>query len=90
MTRQEFESLATTVTDPEFETIDFVYTYHPSIDEVRGKQQIAELYLAFKMRVILDMAPTARKAKELEDRIRQLIAEIEGCRTQLSNLTDGL
>ena len=46
--------------DKEFEKIQFVYNYHPSIDPCEGKHQIAMLYSTFGMRIICDMYETAR------------------------------
>ncbi|MBP1561912.1 MAG: hypothetical protein J6C96_11830 [Oscillospiraceae bacterium] len=57
-------------TDKEFETIQFVYNYHPSIHPVEGKNQIAMPYSTFGMRVILDMRETAKRLQEIEDETR--------------------
>lgn len=66
-------------TDQEFETIQFVYNYHPSIHPVEGKNQIAMLYSTFGMRVILDMFETAKRMQEIED-------ETRACRSRLQEL----
>ena len=59
-------------TDKEFEAIQFVYNYHPSIHPSEGKNQIAMLYSTFGMRIICDMYETAKRAQELEDERRRL------------------
>lgn len=59
-------------TDKEFEEIQFVYNYHPSIHPVEGKNQIAMLYSTFGMRIIADMYATAKRAQELDDERRRL------------------
>ncbi len=74
MTKQEFEELlgqnVKRPTDSEYAKIEKVYTYHPSISNVGGKQQIATLYAIGGMRLILDMLETAKIAQSYEDEIR--------------------
>jgi predicted aldo/keto reductase-like oxidoreductase len=78
VTKQEFKALAKReFTDKEYEAIETVYTYHPSISETEGKKQIASLYDTFGIRIIADMMPTATKAKEYEERIAQKKHELE-------------
>ena len=64
-------------TDSEFDTIQFVYNYHPSIHPVSGKDQIAMLYSTFGMRIICDMYETAKRAQELEDERRRLKVRLQ-------------
>lgn len=72
MTKQEFKALTKReFTDKEYEAIETVYTFHPAISETEGKKQIASLYDTFGIRIIVDMMPTATKAKEYEERIAQ-------------------
>ena len=63
-------------TDKEFEAIQFVYNYHPSIHPSEGKDQIAMLYSTFGMRIIMDMLDTAQQAEMLESERRQLKARL--------------
>ena len=83
MTKQEFESRlhGGMVSDREFSKISEVYASHPSIDAVKGKDQIAALFEVFGMRIIEDMLPTARKAAEMTEAMRLL-------RLQLVELKD--
>lgn len=74
MTRQEFNdrlSSCKVVSDEAYKIIEFVYNHHPIIDPVKGKEQIAMLFDNFGMRIIKDMLPTAERAKELEEKIRE-------------------
>jgi len=72
MTKQEFEERAgETVSASQYAIIEEVYTYHPSIKNVEGKDQIATLYKFFGMRLICDMLPTAKEAKRLDCEIRR-------------------
>ena len=90
MTREEFKvRVKTPFTNDEYEIIETVYSFHPSINEVKGKDQIAELYNNFGMRVILDMLPTAEKAKELENELKKKKIEIDNLRRELNQLIDG-
>ena len=71
MTRQEFEQrLGWSVSENEYRNIETVYTFHPSISETAGKDQITYLYKTFGMRIIEDMLPTAEQSKVLEEQIR--------------------
>ena len=86
MTKTELEALAGTVTQEAYEQINFVYTFHPAISETNGKQQIADLYKTFGMRIISDMYPTACKAQALEEDIRKKGVELDSLRESLANL----
>lgn len=69
MTKQEFESRledGKAVSGEQYRVIEYVYMYHPAIDAVRGKDQIASLYNMFGMAVIKDMYPRAAKAEKVE------------------------
>jgi len=78
MTKQEFKAIITrNFTDKEYEAIEAVYTFHPSISETEGKEQIASIWDTFGMRIIADMLPTATKAREYEERISQKKHELE-------------
>lgn len=79
MTRQEFEGrIGHTVSDEDYSTIEYVYTWHPAINEVNGKIQIADLYMNYGMTVIEDMMERAgnmeKVTKDLEAAKRQVSA----------------
>lgn len=94
MTREEFENSCIKIkpqdnkhpTEAEYKLIEYVYTFHPAISEVEGKEQIATLYLDFGMSLIRDMKPRAelmekkekelRAAREVLRRVQEEIAEI--------------
>ena len=87
MTREEFTSrIERAITDEQYAIVEKVYLYHPSIDAVKGKGQIAYLYDTFGMRVILDMLPTAEKAKDLERQMRILREELASVKRQYEEL----
>ena len=71
MMKNEFEKLiGKTVSDEEYGTIEYVYTYHPAISETEGKAQIARLYTDYGMTVIEDMMERAGKMEKLDGELR--------------------
>lgn len=89
MLRSEFENLIETrkPTDAEYEMIETVYMYHPVIDDVHGKMQVAQLWDTVGVTVFEDMLPRAEACKVIDNKIRELkrkIKELEKMQT-LSN-----
>ena len=85
--KSEFqERINRPITDSDYAIVELVYTWHPSIDPNKGKDQIAYLYDNFGMRVIRDMLPTAEKSKDLLKRIEKLNAEVNQLREEYSEL----
>lgn len=62
------------LTDREWQLIETVYTYHPSIDD---KKHMAGLYLDYGMAVITDMYLRALKLRDMERQIKTKEAELE-------------
>ncbi len=78
MMKEEFEQrIGKTISNGDYKIIETVYTFHPSIDNVRGKDQIVELYKIGGMRIMRDMIPTAEKAKSLDENITALRTKME-------------
>ena len=77
------------IPDSEYDIIETVYTFHPSIDAVKGKKQIAELFLLGGIRLIRDMVPTAMKARELEDQIMSTRNRLEQLQASMKALKNG-
>ena len=90
MIKQEFEKLIhAEIDDGDYQTIEYVYTWYPTISETAGKNQIAKLYTDFGMPIIEDMVERAGKMEKLDgdlksaqrqvtivqDRIKQLRGE---------------
>lgn len=70
MSKNEFETLVScSVSDTDYSLVEFVYTWHPSISEVKGKSQVAQLYLATGMTVFGDMYDRAKMAQIAENEI---------------------
>lgn len=67
MMKQEFENLiGHPVSEEEYSTIEYVYTWYPKISETEGKGQIAKLYTDFGMPLIEDMVERAGQMEKLE------------------------
>lgn len=90
MNKQEFEErINGKVSASMFDTIEIVYSWHPSIDETNGKDQIATIFKMFGMRIIYDMYPTAKEAERLYNEInktKSILGDLEG---QLEELKRG-
>lgn len=72
MMQQEFEErIGKQVTSSDYTKIEYVYNFYPTLDNVKGKDQIATLYKIGGMRLICDMEATAQKAEALEVEIRK-------------------
>ena len=90
MSREEFEAkLGREINPAEYKDIEFVYNFHPSISETDGKKQIADLYKLGGIRLIRDMIPTARKAQEIEDEIRELNLQLANAKRAYEALKRG-
>ena len=90
MTRQEFdERCKVSVSASDYEKIEIVYTWHPSISETEGKDQIAMLVENFGMRIIEDMLPTARKAQRILDKISKIKQELRTAEAEYDMLKLG-
>lgn len=77
----EIEPITRTVSDADYQIIEYIYTFHPSISETEGKRQVALLYHEFGIRIFKDMKATA-------DRNRELEVEIGRARHHLQSLLD--
>lgn len=91
MMKHEFEErLGKAVSDDDYKVIEYIYMYHPVIDNVKGKQQIADLYRIGGMGLMSDMLHTAKAAERLERRIRELNQELETVRAHMNELKNGV
>ena len=56
----------------DYKTIEYVYTYHPSISETDGKYEIAMIYKLGGMTLIEDMRPRAVLYQQADDEVTRL------------------
>ena len=90
MMREEFEKLiGKTVSDDDYDIIENVYTWHPSIGNVNGKQQIASIYQQFGMPIIISMNEAAEFAKKLNGEKLKLEAQLRDIAKRLEAVTAG-
>lgn len=95
MMREEFEREVTilngsveNLTDEDYKTIEFVYTFHPAVPE---KSDIAAIYvLKHGMAIIRDMVPTAQKAQELDSKMMELIRQRNELNKQIDEMNQQL
>lgn len=91
MLKKEFEMIAGVhVTPEEYEKIEFIYNWHPSISETAGKMQIATIWNIGGLRLIRDMEESARHAKAIDDQIRVEKEELKSLEKELTLLKEGL
>lgn len=88
MTKQEFLQKAnlTKICQEDYDLVEFVYTWHPSISETEGKSQVAMLYINFGVKIFQDMERRAIIAKEINDRLRIIDAERNALLEKRNNL----
>lgn len=84
------------VTETEFELINKVYTWHPTISNIHGKQQVAWLYAQLGITVFRELYDVAEQMELLDaerTRIEKLynrqIKSIEIHENMIKQITDG-
>lgn len=91
MMKNEFEKLiGKTVSDEVYSTIEYVYTWHPAIDEINGKGQIAYLYKYYGMTVIEDMVGRAGKMEKAESDLQLFSKELGVAQNRVNAVMDRL
>lgn len=77
-------------TDDEYEEIEFVYTYHPSIGT---KECIVKLWADFGQKIIEDMVPRCERVKDAEikvqvmrERVREANRKLEQAEKEYNDL----
>ena len=90
MNKQEFEEkIGGLISVEQYRDIEFVYTWHPSVLNVNGKEMIAQLYKLGGMRLIKDMMPTANAWRKLSIHRDELKAQIAVCEDAMNALAQG-
>ena len=90
MNKQEFENrIGGFISVEQYRDIEFVYTWHPSVPDVNGKDVIAQLYKFGGMRLIKDMIPTANAWRKLSIQRDELKAQIAVCEDAMNALAQG-
>lgn len=90
MTKQEFEKrIGAEISQKDYSIVEHVYTWHPSISEVEGKEQIAELYKSFGMPIIKNMMEAANYAETLDREMAQAQRQVEELRKRIIRVAKG-
>lgn len=90
MTKQEFQKrIGAEISQKDYSIVEHVYTWHPSISEVEGKEQIAELYKSFGMPIIKNMMETANYAETLDRAMAQAQRQVEELRKRIIRVAKG-
>ena len=91
MTREEFQDLiGREVSDEDYKIIEKVYNFHPAVNEVSGKEEVAELYKSYGMVVFHDMLPRAERNCELTKQLRQVQAAADRIKQEMEKLHQGV
>lgn len=77
------------ISDEDYKLIEYVYTFHPSISETKGKDQIVYLVSNFGMAIIKDMLARAQLNESLESEIRKTNCRLEELKQKYNNLKYG-
>lgn len=90
MTKKEFEELAgISVSENDYSVIEMVYTWHPVISNVSGKEEVAELYKSFGMTIFYDMVTRAERAFDLDKLLREAKGKVASIKQEIEELSCG-
>lgn len=93
MKRLDFEyRIQQTISDDDYEIIDYVYSNHPTFKEKSDSEnidRIAILYKNFGMPVIKGMVYMANQIKKLDIKIQKLELELEKYKKEKTELENG-
>lgn len=90
MMKHEFEErVGGEISDQNYEIIETVYTWHPAINEVGGKDQIATLYETGGMPLIKSMLEAANIMMDLDKERRQAMRRMEEIRRRIETVASG-
>ena len=90
MMKHEFEErVGGEISDQNYKIIETVYTWHPAIDEVGGKDQIATLYKSSDMPLIKSMLDAANIMLDLEKERQQAARRLEKIRNRIKVVASG-
>ena len=90
MMKHEFEErVGGEISDQNYEIVETVYTWHPAINEVGGKDQIATLYETGGMPLIKSMLEAANIMMDLDKERRQAMRRMEEIRRRIETVASG-
>lgn len=90
MLKHEFEErFGSEISDQNYKIIETVYTWHPAIKGVGGKDQIATLYKTGGMPLIKSMLEAANIMMDLDKERRQAMRRMEEIRRRIETVASG-
>lgn len=85
----ELEPIQRTVSDEDYNLIEYVYTWHPCISNTKGKAQVAWLFNEFGIRIFKDMQATASRNQDLEEAIQRTRGQLQKLLDEADELRKG-
>lgn len=90
MIKEEFQDMiGQIVSDEDYKVIEKVYQFHPAVNEVSGKEEVAELYKSFGMTIFYDLLPRAERNCDLEKQLRFAQARVRHIEQEMEKLRQG-
>ncbi|MCM1120082.1 MAG: hypothetical protein NC543_12080 [bacterium] len=90
MVKEEFQDMiGQIISDQDYEIINTVYNFHPSVNEVSGKEEVAELYKSFGLAIFYDLLPRAERNCELERQLHRAQEKVEHIKQVMMELAHG-
>ena len=90
MMKHEFEErIGTEVSNCDYAIIETVYTWHPSISEVDGKEQITALYKTGGMALIKSMVEAAKIMRDLRAERQHIMGQLEKVNDRIKLVSSG-
>ena len=87
MQKQEFEQrINAEISAEDYSVVEYVYTWHPSIPDLFGKDRIAEIYKFGGMGLIRSMVESAKIAENYTRNIDQLRSRRDSLRNELARV----
>lgn len=90
MIKKEFEDMiGQIISDRDYEIINKVYQFHPMVNEVSGKEEVAELYKSFGLAIFYDLLPRAERNCDLKKQLRFAQARVRHIEQEMEKLRQG-
>lgn len=91
MTKTEFEGMIEhEISERNFQIVDFISKWHPSMPNTGKDEQIANLYRAFGMEIFRQMYEAAEYAKKISDEKEVLRVKLERLDSRMKMIKDGI
>ncbi len=90
MIKEEFQDMiGQIVSDEDYKVIEKVYQFHPAVNEVSGKEEVAELYKSFGLAIFYDLLPRAERNCELKRQLHCAQEKVGHIKQAMEELAHG-